>query len=130
MRWWLALATLVAAACHGQEPAGPGDGCNPACGAGQACRYDTCVAQPTACARSTECSGDQYCDPSAKECLPWGLGPGGTSDPTCKNDAAPGVFFPGVQCEWLGPPAGDAFPDHVNVLATPMVAAFGPSSAP
>jgi hypothetical protein len=40
------------------------------------------------------------------------------------------VYFPGVQCEWVGPPAGDAFPDHVNVLATPMVATFDAEGTP
>jgi hypothetical protein len=131
MRWRVALAHLVAAGCHGHEPAGLDAGsCVPACGDGQACRYDTCVARPTACTGNAECAGDQHCDPSAMECLPWGVGPGGTSDPACKNAPVPGVFFPGVQCEWLGPPAGDAFPAHVNVLATPMVATFGAAAAP
>src|SRR5689334_2700809 len=128
---WLALAALVAAGCHGREPSVPdAAGCAAICTAGQVCRYDTCVAQPTACARNTDCTGDTYCDTSAKECAPWGLGPGGMSDPACKSDPEPGVFFPGVQCEWLGPPAGDAFPNHVNVLTTPMVASFGASAGP
>jgi hypothetical protein len=130
MRWRLALAALVAAGCHGQEPSVPDAGCAAMCSAGQVCRYNTCVAQPAACARSAECAGDTYCDTSAKECLPWGVGASTMSDPACKNEPVPGVFFPGVQCEWLGPPAGDAFPDHVNVLATPMVATFGASAAP
>ena len=125
-----ALAVLLAAGCQSHEPAIPTDGCLPACEDGQACRYDTCVAQPTACGRNADCGGDQHCDTSAMECLPWGLGPGGLSDPGCKNTPTPGVFVPGVQCEWVGPPAGDAFPDHVNVLATPMVAAFGAGAGP
>jgi hypothetical protein len=57
------------------------------------------------------------------ECLPWGVGPGGGSDPDCKRDPVPGVFFPGVQCEWTTPAAND-FPDHKNVLATPLVASL------
>jgi hypothetical protein len=76
------------------------------------------------------CPGDQYCDVAAKECLPWGVGPGGTSDPSCQVAPVPGVFLPGVQCAWDGPPAGDAFPDHVNVLSTPMVATFDPQGTP
>jgi hypothetical protein len=40
------------------------------------------------------------------------------------------VFFPGVQCAWVGPPAGDAFPGHVNVLATPMVATLDDPATP
>ena len=53
---------------------------------------------------------------------PWGIGPGGTFDDECTREVVPGVFFPGVQCEWLGPPPGDPFPDHKNVLGSPMVA--------
>ena len=41
-----------------------------------------------------------------------------------------GVFFPALQCAWLGPPAGDAFPAHVNVLATPMVATLDDPATP
>ena len=55
------------------------------------------------------------------ECLPWGVGPGGGSDPEGKRDPVPGVFFPGAQCEWTGPAPTD-FPAHTNVLATPVVA--------
>jgi hypothetical protein len=88
------------------------------------CRYDVCVPPPTPCDSNADCSGDQYCDVANNECLPWDVGPGGSSDPECKRDPVPGVFFPGAQCEWLGPPPGDPFPDHINVLATPMVATF------
>jgi hypothetical protein len=94
------------------------------------CRYDTCIAQPASCTGNASCPGDQYCDVAAMECLPWGIGPGGTSDQTCQSTPAPGVFFPGVQCAWAGPPVGDAFPNHVNVLSTPMVATFGSQGTP
>ncbi|MEO8701800.1 MAG: hypothetical protein ABI867_17275 [Kofleriaceae bacterium] len=98
--------------------------CNPACEGDQVCRYDTCVPPPAPCSANVDCQGDTYCDVSTMECLPWGVGPGGGSNPECKREPVPGVFFPGAQCEWLGPPAGDAFPGHINVLATPMVATF------
>ncbi len=95
-----------------------------ACTAEQACRYDTCVPTPSACVDG-RCPGDLRCDTPANECLPWGVGPGGTFDTACVREVVPGVFFPGVQCEWLGPPAGDPFPDHKNVLGSPMVAELG-----
>src|SRR6476659_8657864 len=109
MRWLLValLATSVlspACDCNHHHNPGTADGSG-----------DTCT---------PACTGDQYCDVANNECLPWGVGPGGVSDPTCKRDPVPGVFFPGAQCEWLGPPPGDPFPNHVNVLATPMVATF------
>ena len=106
------------AACHSGSP---DQACSPACGDGLVCRYATCVA-PIACAANTECPGDQYCEVNAGECLPWGVGPGGTSDRSCAGTPAPGAFFPAVQCAWQGPPVGDPYPAHVNVLATPMVA--------
>jgi len=125
MRWDVAIACVFVAACGGSgtgdTPAGP---CAPACGDGLACRYATCVAAPAACTVTADCAGDTYCDTTALECLPWGIGPGGTSDPSCQTPPAPGVFFPAVQCQWLGPAADDPFPSHANVLATPMVAAF------
>ncbi|HMG20105.1 MAG TPA: VCBS repeat-containing protein [Kofleriaceae bacterium] len=127
MRWPAIACAALAACAHG---GGAGDPCSPMCGDGLVCRYDTCVAAPAACAASAACAGDQYCDLTAHECLPWGVGPGGTSDPSCAGAAAPGVGFPIEQCAWLGPPAGDAFPDHVNVLATPMVAALDDRAAP
>jgi hypothetical protein len=94
------------------------------CLADQVCRYDTCVPPPAPCTTDAECAGDTYCDEATSECLPWGVGPGGFNDDTCVRDPVPGVFFPGAQCEWLGPPPGDAFPEHKNVLGTPMVATF------
>jgi len=128
MRWRLALACGALAACAHSD--GPGGDCTPACGDGLVCRYDTCLARPAPCTANAACTGDQYCDTTAKECLPWGVGPGGTSSRDCAGDAVPGVFFPGVQCEWLGPPAGDDFADHVNVLATPMVATLDDPTTP
>lgn len=114
------------AACHS---GGHDQACNPACGDGLVCRYATCVS-PIACTANTDCPGDRYCETTAGECLPWGVGPGGTSDRSCAGTPAPGVFFPTVQCAWQGPPAGDSFPNHVNVLATPMVATLDDPAAP
>ena len=88
------------------------------------CRYNTCVPHPTSCTANTDCAGADYCDTSTGECLPWGVGPGGMNDPACKRTPVPGVFFPNAQCEWSAPPAGDTYPNHVNVPATPMVATF------
>jgi hypothetical protein len=126
MRSGLAIGWLVLAAC-GERGADP-TRCAPACDADQVCRYASCVPPPSACTTSAECAGDQYCESAATECLPWGVGPGGASDGSCAGAPAPGVGFPGVQCAWDGPPAGDAYPAHVNVLATPMVATLTPGA--
>lgn len=131
MRWGFAIAyPLLVAACHGNSAGPDGAVCAPSCSDGLVCRYDACIAQPVACAMNGSCPGDQYCDATVMECLPWGIGPGGLNDQKCQVTPAPGVFMPGVQCEWGGPPAGDMFPNHVNVLATPMVATFGAPGTP
>ena len=128
MRWLVALAIAVVPACNCNNNAAQPDSapCFPPrpCVAGEACRFDTCVPEPTTCTTNADCTNDRYCEPGTLECIPWGVGPGGASDPECKRDPVPGVFFPGAQCEWTAPPAGDAYPDHKNVLATPMVATF------
>jgi hypothetical protein len=130
----LAAATLTGCGgCKNEHAGGPdgalvdalGCGGDTPCAADQACRYDTCVPTPVPCGALGECPGDAHCDTSTNECLPWAVGPNGDHDDACIRDVVPGVFFPGVQCEWLGPPAGDPFPDHKNVLGTPMVATFG-----
>ena len=130
----VASATLAGCgSCKNEgEPGGPdaatidaiGCGGNTPCAADEACRYDTCVPTPPPCGAMGVCPGDTYCDTTTSECLPWGVGPGGDHDDACIREVVPGVFFPGVQCEWLGPPAGDPFPDHKNVLGSPMVATF------
>ena len=120
----IAIAIAFAACgspAHRGAPDGPISCAGTTCPAGDVCRYDTCIPPPAACA-SGLCDGDACCDTSANECLPYGVGPCGANDSTCKSTPVPGVFFPGVQCEWLGPPAGDKYPDHKNVLGTPMVA--------
>jgi hypothetical protein len=133
MRWLAGVAWVLmcglAPACDCNSKLGNGadaEPCNPPapCDKGEVCRYDTCIPDPVACAAPADCGGDTYCDLGRMECLPWGVGPGGGSDPACKRDPVPGVFFPSAQCEWLAPPPGDPFPGHVNVLATPMVATF------
>lgn len=132
---WTAAALLVAfgSGCQGcssgSAPQGPdarGDaaqcGDSAACTAPAVCRYNTCVAPPTACTNDEGCVGDNYCDETTSECLPYGVGPGGDRNTACKRTPEPGVFLPGVQCEWIGPPQDDPFPNHYNILTTPVVA--------
>ena len=127
---FLLLLTACGPNTVGDTDAADVGDCDPACAEGEECRYMTCVPAPTACAQNGDCAGDTYCDNPAGECLPWGVGPGGDSDDACTREVVAGVFFPEVQCEWLGPPAGDPYPDHINVLGAPMVANFGISGDP
>lgn len=126
----ICMGVVLVACGASSTPAPDGSDCTPACGDGEACRYATCVAQPAVCASHDACKGDEYCDASAMECLPWGIGPGGESDAMCHSAPVPGAFFPALQCAWVGPPPGDSFPNHVSVLATPMVASFQAGAPP
>lgn len=125
------FASLVPSCSCGDPTEVGGDVDAAGCGTGDVCadplvcRFDTCIDPPPPCDANQECPGDRWCDVGTNECIPYGVGPGGTFDDACTREVVPGVFFPGVQCEWLGPPAGDPFPDHKNVLGSPMVATFG-----
>lgn len=127
MRWLALVALLFIPNCQCSSSSGITPdaelACSPACGPDEACRYEVCVPTPTSCETNADCEGDTYCDVTHKECLPWGVGPGGAKDDTCKREPVPGVFFPTAQCEWIAP-TGNDFPNHKNVLATPVVATF------
>lgn len=98
--------------------------CNGGC-----CREDeycalgtTCaVAQPT-CTTNDDCWFDAYCVSGA--CVPYGTPVEHDHDPDCENPIDINAILPDVQCRWTGPPTGDAHPDHVHVMSTPMVVDF------
>lgn len=87
------------------------------CPTGRLCRMDRCVDPVTACSATMGCPNDARCE--GGRCVPWASG---QTDPACTVDPRPGVFAPAVQCQFDEAPAGDAFPQHLHVLSTPMVA--------
>jgi hypothetical protein len=87
------------------------------CAGGRLCRMDRCVEAPSGCSATAGCPNDARCE--AGRCVPW---TGAQTDPACTVDPRPGVFAPAVQCQFDVAPAGDAFPEHLHVLSTPMVA--------
>ncbi len=97
------------------------------CPEDQACAAGECVPIDGECQTNADCSGDTYCcaegclpeDEEGGYCVPFGEG---EVDEQCLGDVVIGLFEPDLQCEWTAPPPGDPFPDHVNVLTTPMVA--------
>ncbi len=91
-----------------------------ACGDGEVCRYGECVEDHGPCAVADDCSDDTCC--SAGACVPFGTTACGDTDPECTQLVIAGLFQPSLQCEWAGPAAGDPFPDHLQVLGTPVVA--------
>ena len=116
----------------GDPDAGPTDaGCaapRTACGAsccapGERCwNEDTCIPDRGACATNDDCTSDTYCADGI--CVPWGVPAGTLSNAECTQTVRIEAIEPDVQCRWTGPPAGDAHPDHVHVMATPTVVDF------
>ena len=100
------------------------------CSSGRVCVQEQCLPDRGACTTDDDCGGDTYCcgadclsDPSGPPtCIPYGTGPRGDVNDLCVGDITIGLFQADVQCEWTGPPAADPFPDHVQVLTTPLVA--------
>ncbi len=93
------------------------------------CAAGKCVPGDGACTGDDECSGDTYCcltgclpaGETAGACIPFGTGPKGDVNDECIGDISIGLFEPSVQCEWTAPPPGDPYPEHKNVLTTPLI---------
>jgi hypothetical protein len=87
----------------------------------EVCSHGVCVPL-TMCTSNDDCENDTYC---AKDgtCQPWDS-KNPPDDPSCINAISPGIFTPKVKCEFSTPPAGDAFPNHVDVQSTPVVVNF------
>lgn len=113
--------------------ASPDADCEALCGSAccdddERCAFDTCVPDVGTCESTDDCPGDTYCAEGA--CVPYGVPPGTITDPTCRRLDLSGVFAPTVQCAFTDAPAGDAWPAHLHVLATPMVADFAIGRGP
>jgi hypothetical protein len=85
------------------------------------CKYDVCVPVLGACATNNDCPGDSYCDVDGT-CTPYGVPPSKVNDPTCEKEQVPTEVTPAVQCEWLGPAAGDPTAAYNWIYTTPMAA--------
>jgi hypothetical protein len=124
-------ATTEPAPTTGGGQGDEGDPCSASagCSDGLVCAAGVCVPGTGACSSDDECSGDTYCcaggclpdgEPGGV-CIPFGTGPKGDVNDECVGDVAIGLFEPSVQCEWTAPPMGDPYPDHINVLTTPLI---------
>ncbi len=111
----------------GSSPTPDGGGlgsCDAGCAKGALCKYETCVPDLGSCTNNDGCPGDSYCD-TDKTCVPYGVPPSKTNDPTCQKPIVPENVLPTVQCEWpsLSPDAGTPFaPNYTAVYTTPVVA--------
>ncbi|MCC6898831.1 MAG: VCBS repeat-containing protein [Polyangiaceae bacterium] len=109
----------------GLNPDGPacaadkqcGDVC---CGAGLFCALGAeCAIEQAPCTTNDQCWSDSYC--LNGKCIPYGVPKEKTKDESCKVAISIDKIVPSVQCRWTAPPAGDAYPNHVHVMATPVV---------
>lgn len=96
--------------------------CPTPCQASEVCSHGVCVPKQETCKKDNDCINDTYCDP-AVGCVPW-EGKDPANDPSCINVIAAGILSPKVKCEFATAPAGDPFPDHVDVQGTPIVVNF------
>lgn len=93
------------------------------CDEGKFCALgSTCAVDQGACTGPDDCWFDSYCD--GGKCIPYGLPPDKDRDTTCELQASVDAILPDVQCRWTGPPMGDAHPNHVHVMSTPVVVDF------
>jgi hypothetical protein len=84
-----------------------------------------CATDRGPCTTTDDCAGDDYCEPMLLRCVPYERPASIDRDPACTRFVPPGTFSPTVECAFDTAPAGDAFPDHLHVLSTPMVVDFG-----
>ena len=93
------------------------------CQDGQFCALGSqCAVDQGSCVGADDCGFDSYC--LNAQCVPYGLPPEHDRDALCKLAASVDAILPSVQCRWTGPPLGDPFPNHVQVMSTPVVVDF------
>lgn len=112
----LLVASLLSMSC-GADLNGGGS-CSPDCASGYVCRNSACVPQ-NPCSSNDDCQGDTFCQGGT--CVPYA---DGSADNACGRLVPAGLLSPSIFCEWTGPEAGDPFPNHKQVLSTPLVVDF------
>ena len=85
-----------------------------------------CSVNHGACQSDDDCWGDSYCclddSCSPKEfCVSYGEGPRGNQNEACEFSNEHRIFEAAIQCEWKAPETTDPYPNHANVLMTPLV---------
>jgi len=99
------------------------------CGEGHVCANGACAVDEGDCGPGQSCMGDTFC--CTVGCLPEGETEGacvaypadGGFTEECGEYLPPiGVFEARVQCEWTGPDPSDGYPQHRDILSTPLSA--------
>ena len=105
--------------CSGSEVGNGAALCDPGCADDQECIDAICVSK-TSCSSDNVCPSDQYC--LNGRCAPYGGDH--LNNPTCERLVPAGLLSPQIFCEWKAPVAGDPYPNHKQVLSTPLVIDF------
>lgn len=114
---WLVLCAGLGAGCGADLNGGR---CEPACADGETCIEGRCQ-RGGPCKTNQDCQDDSYCDASG---LCKGYADPMSINPMCQRLVPAGLLSPGVFCEWSAPEPGDPFPNHRQVLMTPLVMDF------
>ena len=85
------------------------------------CRHGACVPNLGACTDNDGCPGDAYCSED-NECLPYGVPVEMQNDTECVRGEPLDGVVPVMQCEWVGPAAGDPTEGSSNIYTAPIVA--------
>lgn len=115
----LCLSALLSPGCSGSEVGSGTALCDPACADDQECVDGICLSKAT-CAGDNDCLSDQYCING--RCAAYGGDR--VNNPTCERLVPAGLLSPSIFCEWQKPLAGDPYPNHKQVLSTPLVVDF------
>jgi hypothetical protein len=85
------------------------------CGGNEVCLGQSCLVPGALCAATEDCPLDEICEPTIGRCVPR------NAVEVCEFIPPVADFEPRVDCRWT-PNAGDADPNRVDVVATPVVA--------
>lgn len=120
-RFALALALLTLGSGCTAEGIAATSSCAPPCGEGQLCYRAVCVPD-ILCRSDDECQEDSFCD--GARCVPYPLAPRGDHSDGCLRAVPAGIIAPRLSCQWTQPEADDPYPNHREVLSSPMVIDF------
>lgn len=95
------------------------DGSEVCCGAGEICTSNKCFTPKVSCVDNYMCENDEYCETTENICLPR------PSTKVCESKPTGGDVQPTLKWYWGGDgnvPDANHFPNHLNVMSSPMVA--------
>ncbi len=86
-----------------------------------------CIHTYGECDTDDKCSKDSYCCMEEactvkNVCIPYDFGPRQNQNTSCSYKTVKGLFEAAIQCEWKAPEPGEPYPNHYQVLSSPVVA--------